>query len=59
MKKNCFLLVLLAWMMMPVYGAKGDKNDPIRNQLTWMAPAAPSNDEGNIENIYIGYVTPD
>ncbi len=59
MKKNCLLLVLLAWMMMPVYGAKGDKNDPIRNQITWTSLSAPSNDEGDIENIYIDYMTPD
>ncbi len=59
MKKSCILLVLMVWMMIPAYGAEGDKNDPIRNQLTWMAPAAPSNDEGDIENIYIDYITPD
>ena len=59
MKKICILLVLMVWMMIPAYGAEGDKNDPIRNQLTWMAPAAPSNDEGDIENIYIDYITPD
>lgn len=59
MKKNLFLLILLAWIILPANAAKGDKNDPIRSQLKWMAPAAPSNDEGNIENIFIDYVTPD
>ena len=35
------------------------EGDPIRQQLTWQAPAAPSNDEGEIEKIYLAYNTPD
>ena len=36
-----------------------ENDDPIRQQLTWQAPAAPSNDDGEIEKIYLAYNTPD
>lgn len=35
------------------------QSDPIRNQLKWDSPAAPSNADGEIERIYLGYTRPD
>ena len=61
MKKIILVVVLLTWTMGLSAQATGmkKKGDPIRLQLTWQAPAAPSNDEGEIEKIYLAYNTPD
>lgn len=61
MKKIILAFVLLtSTMSMSAQGTgKGKNIDPVRQQLIWQAPAAPSNDEGEIENIYLAYNTPD
>ena len=61
MKKIFLALVLLAGTMgMSAQGTKiKKKGDPIRQQITWQAPAAPSNEDGEIEKLYLAYNTPD
>lgn len=61
MKKIILALILLAWTMgMSAQGTKmKKKSDPIRQQLNWLPLAAPSNDEGEIEKLYLAYNTPD
>lgn len=61
MKKIIVALVLLASAMsMSAQGAElKKKGDPIRQKLAWQAPAAPSNEDGEIEAIYLAYNTPD
>ena len=59
MKKIYLLLALLTWTMgMSAQGMK-KKGDPIRQQLTWLPLAAPSNEEGEIEKLFLAYNTPD
>ena len=36
-----------------------EKTDPIRQKITWQPTAAPSNEEGEIEKVYLAYNTPD
>ena len=61
MKKFFLVLLLLTGAIgLSAQGTKIKKNgDPIRQKLTWQAPAAPSNEEGDIEKLYLAYNTPD
>ncbi|MBR5083377.1 MAG: hypothetical protein IKX33_02165, partial [Prevotella sp.] len=61
MKKILLALALLTCTMgISAQGMRTKKkSDPIRQKITWLAPAAPSNDEGEIEKIYLAYNTPD
>ena len=59
MKKIYLLLAMLTWTMgMSAQGMK-KKGDTIRQQLTWLPLAAPSNEEGEIEKLFLAYNTPD
>jgi hypothetical protein len=60
MKKTILSLLMLTSALSISANVTGmKKTDPIRQKITWQAPAAPSNADGEIEKIYLAYNTPD
>ncbi len=57
--RHHLFFILLALMTTTAGTATAQKSDPVRDQLKWDRPAAPSNDEGEITAIYLGYTRPD
>ena len=51
--------MLAGAMSVSANGTETEKTDPIRQKITWQPTAAPSNEEGEIEKIYLAYNTPD
>ena len=59
--KKLISLTILAGLLssLPFIQASAQQSDPIRNQLKWDRPAAPSNADGDIEKVFFGYTRPD
>lgn len=60
MKKTILSLIMLAVAMnVAASSTATNQTDPVRKKITWQPTAAPSNEEGEIEKIYLTYNTPD
>ncbi len=53
------LLMLACSLSAAANNTETNDNDPIRNKITFEAPAFPSNEDGDVDKLYLTYITPD
>ncbi len=59
MKNLGSLMITTLFSIMSIIQADAQNTDPVRDKLKWDSPAAPSNEDGLVEKVYLGYTRPD